>query len=1082
MRTVRTGGTGPFDGVVFETPDDMEVELAAAPSSGRRRTRGEAAERGDDVMLAALAESGLTPVADARLRPAARAVRAEAEPTRIRVEVAPSESAVVLVETGGGTFTWVQPDPAPTGRRATRGTGPATLTFTLGGPGPARPARTQRSVSGWLIEKITKPVRTLVLKFVVRGAIDLAIAHIEGGNATGLVRIADADPAAWQPGGALPPAPEGRPMRVLLLVHGTFSSTSGSFGHLTKHPAGRHVLQEMLSRYDAVLGFDHKTLAESVEENARQMAEALARLPADAEIDAIAYSRGGLVLRALFDEALAAAARSDLSLRRAVFVGCTNAGTHLAKPDNWEALADLYTNVIMAGARLVSFLAGGAVDPLVRLGIRTIGEFVQMLPQVAVRDGRVPGLASMEPGGKTVHRLAGIAAGGHAAYHAITSNFAPHFEPSRGLTNELAQLLLDRVTNDLWKGEPNDLVVDTRSMITFGARDGGLTPERTYAFGNVETIYHTVYFTAPETCERLIAWLDLPPLPAEIVVTRRTRRIEPSPDLAPPRSFSPPLSYREVASRPPSPARRSSRRAVAIDRGVEWPPQPEPELEAAAPEAAPCHVAASMPETPSLGKPALLEVTLSREEIAKVAGEAHANAVIELAAGADLTVRVTARANCEIVGPNAERVRAPGPGAPEVLGFEVQGHGPGPAEVWADIYQGARRLTRLVLQPVFVTPGEIAASAVVSPKDIDPPIVDLRILEEGSDDEWRLRFLISAPELDVEDEYVSDWQRIDKTEYIASLYKGLEDRWADTKGEFEALMELVRADGADLFRGLFPEAMQRRIWNLRNHIGSLQVFAQEPSIPWEIAFIAEPGKPLSPAEGKFLAEFGLTRWITNVGVAPARLRLRPGKTIYCVPEYLEAGLNLPSQPDEIAMLQDLLDAQPVEPHIGPVLALLRRTDGQDFDALHFACHGSADPKRIWESGLLLQGFERDGQIAREELTVKVIANNANLARDGVKPIVYLNACQTSVGGYGLSGAGGLAQAFVRQGAGLLVGTLWSVEDGTALIFSTTFYEHLKAGKTVVQSAKAAREAARANHESTWLAYSVYGHPYARASA
>lgn len=1065
MRFVRSGAAGGADEVVFETSDDVEVTVAesSAIAERLRRTRGAAGTggaqtAGGDFLLAALTAGGMAIAADARLTPeTARVVRGEGRSAKVRVTVNPGESAVVLLETEGGTFAWVQPD-GPNSDRKTRRAETSTLTFTLGQPAAGR--RTTRSLMDSLVDRLTKPLRTLVLKFAVRLTLDAVMARIEGDNPVGLVRVASADPNTWRPGGAgLPAAPTDRPMRILLLVHGTFSNTAGGFGHLSTHPAGRFFLDTVMREYDAVLGFDHKTLGESVEANAELMADALAAVPRGAEIDAIAHSRGALVLRVLAGELLAVS-RPDLRLRRAIFVAGTNAGTHLASPENWETLADLYTNIVMAGARVVAFLAAAPLDPFVRLGIKTIGEFVQLLSQVAVADRRVPGLASMYPEGDTIRRLARLEPGAAATeYSAITSNYAPRFEPAGGVTRELAQLLLDRVTNDLWRGQNNDMVVDTASMTDFGARVAWLDDKRIYAFGNVETIYHTVYFTAPETCEVLLRWLALPPLPQALVARRRTRA-----DRAVGKALGSEEGVLEAG-----PARRTSSRAkTSICPAPKAPPTPT-------------QAAASMPETPRLGEPALLEVTLSREAIANPAKSVQAAASFVSDDDADLKVIVTAQLNCEIVGGSNASVSPPPAGSPAVLGFEVRGREPGPAEVWADIYQKNLRLARLVVQPVFVSSRATTASATFSASEADPPIVALRILEEGDEDSWRLRFLVSAPELGVEDQYFSEWQTINKTDYVASLYKRLENSWADSAGEFGSLMELVRADGADLFRSLFPEPMQRWIWDHKQRIGSLQVYAQEPSIPWEIVFVAEPARPLSPTDGMFLAEFGLTRWITNVGIAPATLRLRPGKSLYCIPDYVDANLRLPMQADEAAMLEKVLGAKPAEPRIGPILALLRRSDGQDYDHLHFACHGSADAQRIWDSGLLLKGFERDGRFAREELTLAAVRNNADLARDGVKPVIFLNACQSGIGGYGLSGAGGLAQAFVRGGAGLFVGTLWSVEDRTALTFSNTFYEALKNGRTVVQAAKAARDSAKAKNESTWLAYSVYGHPYARVS-
>jgi hypothetical protein len=51
-----------------------------------------------------------------------------------------------------------------------------------------------------------------------------------------------------------------------------------------------------------------------------------------------------------------------------------------------------------------------------------------------------------------------------------------------------------------------------------------------------------------------------------------------------------------------------------------------------------------------------------------------------------------------------------------------------------------------------------------------------------------------------------------------------------------------------------------------------------------------------------------------------------------------------------------------------------------------------------------------------------------------------------------------------------------------MTFAETFYKELMAGKTVSETAIAAREAAKNAEDVTWLAYVVYGHPHAKVSA
>ncbi len=100
-----------------------------------------------------------------------------------------------------------------------------------------------------------------------------------------------------------------------------------------------------------------------------QIMDALDRLgiPQGSSVDAVAHSRGGLVYRMLAEKVLANR-RPDIKLGKAIFVGCTNGGTHLAEPENWAAMVDLYTNAIMAGARAIVGLAGGAMVSPARVG------------------------------------------------------------------------------------------------------------------------------------------------------------------------------------------------------------------------------------------------------------------------------------------------------------------------------------------------------------------------------------------------------------------------------------------------------------------------------------------------------------------------------------------------------------------------------------------------------------------------------------------------------------------------------------------------------------------------------------------
>lgn len=689
-------------------------------------------------------------------------------PVGIDVPVAPGESAALLVETADGLFSWKIGDDSTGERRALAGTVHFDLAIGQGAGATER----RGMVSDWLLEQLIEPARVHVLRFLVPRTIDLAISRVEGDLLAGPVPILSADPATWKalgPGQPLPrPAVQGieaaKPAKILLLVHGTFSTTVGSFGGLDKE-----MLERMIAAYDLVLGHDHRTLGLDPQDNAADILATLHALdlPEGSVIDAIAYSRGGLVLRALLEQQVPAAplrARFD----KAIFVGCTNGGTLLAEPRNWKALADIYTNVLVAGATIVGALSGANLGArIVSEVIKTLGRFVQMLPQVAITENRAPGLAAMEPGSPLVAALNGVAASPNptAHYYAVTSQFEPGGEP--GALSGAALLLIDGFADQLL-GEANDLVVHTRSMTEFGP---ARRAEATFALGDDGHVYHTIYFASEKAMAPVGYWLGVEAGQQQRQQQQQQERRDP------------PAEYqRAEPPAPPGPDERDARirndwfrEQAEYDRlrrdfderqgpaGIQWddgdasngsgrrelieesetalaepsgiavdaaeamdaleafaPPTPSaapaPEaMPAAAAEAAPPpdegslpatterHIAAEMPPFPPIETPANLYVIVSPQRIA-VAAHAAAAATAEpvaLARDRPLTVEVMPRLNCEIVGEAAWEADLHKD--EEVAHrFQVRGLAPGNAEVVVLARQGAGTVASFTLAPVFV--------------------------------------------------------------------------------------------------------------------------------------------------------------------------------------------------------------------------------------------------------------------------------------------------------------------------------------------------------------------------------------------
>ena len=92
-------------------------------------------------------------------------------------------------------------------------------------------------------------------------------------------------PASTPPSGATSarsPTPASRRTGTAascFFVHGTFDSTVGAFGALAATEAGRDFLTQALGDYDAVIGFDHRTLSVDPLENARELADRADAVP-----------------------------------------------------------------------------------------------------------------------------------------------------------------------------------------------------------------------------------------------------------------------------------------------------------------------------------------------------------------------------------------------------------------------------------------------------------------------------------------------------------------------------------------------------------------------------------------------------------------------------------------------------------------------------------------------------------------------------------------------------------------------------------------------------------------------------------
>ncbi|MEM8558772.1 MAG: CHAT domain-containing protein [Bacteroidota bacterium] len=536
----------------FSPPASYEVVTEVTGTKTRTRSGGtsEAARSPEDPLVNALTETGLAldawaeyavtsgKASDGRRTPSSRrSLETDVDSTvlNIDVDLAPGEQAMVLVEQDGH-YSWAfQPDEttaeeAPTtGGRKRSGAKLDTVRFSVDLRAAGEMSGTRSF--GWIKKKIADRVSAFVLKFAAKVVAKHTMKFLERHVQTGLVVISRKQVEKEPPASLYSHAkwtlhrdpatlklPEDRPPRILLMVHGTFSSTVGSYGALGETDAGKAFLREAARTYDLILGFDHATLSEDPMENALRLEELLSELPwrrdAPPVFDAVAFSRGSLVLRSLIEVVLPDT-QLPFKFERAILVGATNGGTQLAEPDNWKALIDLYTNLIGGASRLLSLVAPGAAGAagIVSGLLSGIGSFAKYLATESVTRGGVPGLAAMEPQGDFVTTLnahnPGQPGAGSLSYYAITSDFEfdgdldAHPELPKRLLIQLADGFVDRLM-----GHRNDLVVDTPSMTQVDIDTPGLL-RQVYALGTNPHVYHTVYFVQPQVVKALAEWLNL---------------------------------------------------------------------------------------------------------------------------------------------------------------------------------------------------------------------------------------------------------------------------------------------------------------------------------------------------------------------------------------------------------------------------------------------------------------------------------------------------------------------------------------------------------------------------------------------
>lgn len=266
---------------------------------------------------------------------------------------------------------------------------------------------------------------------------------------------------------------------------------------------------------------------------------------------------------------------------------------------------------------------------------------------------------------------------------------------------------------------------------------------------------------------------------------------------------------------------------------------------------------------------------------------------------------------------------------------------------------------------------------------------------------------------------------------------------------------LLRASGVRLWNEMVPELIRGQFWQIRPHTTALTIATDHDVIPWELLYPLAPGR-----DDGFLVERIPVVRLTYGQFRSPRIAIRN-------PHFIVGSDGPHNVAAEIAAIREIVGGGEPITRMSEFLEIL---ESGGIGATHFACHNT---------------FDRDGSHIEMDdgILEPWMLSSAQAARSLApsQPAIFINACRSAGAAPGYTDMTGWAQHFMSAGAGAFIGTLWAVRSTGSADFATAFYRSLADGLPLGEAARAARTARHGDLlDPTWLAYTVYGDPYAVA--
>jgi len=420
---------------------------------------------------------------------------------------------VVEVELEDGTRFWTSQERLRTEVLGLAGTRAADGVVEL--PATLERRSASRGVMGKIVIKTLKFFRIDVAEKAARFIAEKLENHLLGtkddNRGPGLYRLSGEELTLSPVPEPVLTLPADRPS--LLFLHGTASSTAGSFGKLWTEKR-RPQRQQLLTPYEGrVFGLEHETLSKSPIHNAITVAE---RLPAGARLHLVSHSRGGMVGELLcragmeggrdpfdpadlsfFAERNPDRVRGDLErlnnllrekrfrIERFVRVACPARGTTLAS----ERL-DIYLSVLfnlLGGFGFVAKLPGGVFTSI-------FSELIMAVAKERSDPSVLPGIEAMIPSSPLVALLNRAKAPVSGELRVIAGDIE-----GDNVLSAIGTLLTDPLYQD-----DHDLVVNTDAMFGGAERSGGAG----FLFRRGPDVNHFSYFENADSAEGLARTLS----------------------------------------------------------------------------------------------------------------------------------------------------------------------------------------------------------------------------------------------------------------------------------------------------------------------------------------------------------------------------------------------------------------------------------------------------------------------------------------------------------------------------------------------------------------------------------------------